>query len=281
MTELHVGRGTTRGAMTVFPLWSAHTGFSRYTTDARHLDVSECDGGPVVSTLMVGNTGDRPVLVLEGQLFEGGWQHRMACRSTMLGVHQRVPVEVACVEQGRWGGGRHQHSRGRRATPYIRDAVRREGNAQGEVWSRVARHTAGTDNATGSFVRHLDAADVVDTSAFRRLPGQVGVLIGIGGQPYVAEVFDSQTTLRRQYAAILEAAALDARFAPVVPTPGRRARRFVERLDAVRLRSAGAAGIAERVAGRTDHLDAAGLRWQRRDVHLRVSHVRHPLLMSS
>ena len=279
--ELHVGRGTTRGAMTVFPLWSAHTGFSRYTTDARHLDVSECDGGPVVSTLMVGNTGDRPVLVLEGQLFEGGWQHRMACGSLMVGVHQRVPVEVACVEQGRWGGGTRQHSRGRRATPYIREAVARGGDVQGEVWSRVARHTEGTQNATGSFVHHLENGVGIDTGAFRRLPGQVGVLIGIGGQPYVAEVFDSQSTLRRQFDAIIEAAALDARFAPVVPTPSRRARRFLGYCEQLWLQPTGDAGVGERYAGRSEHVDAAGLRWQGRDVHTRLTHVRHPLLVGA
>jgi hypothetical protein len=232
---------------------------------------------------MVGNTGDRPVLVFEGQLFEGGWQHRMACRSMLVGVHQRVPVEVACVEQGRWGGGTRQHSRGRRATPYIRDAVRRGGDAQGEVWSRVARHTAGTANDTGSFVQHLDAGggEVVDTSAFRRLSGQVGVLIGNGGQPYVAEVFDSQTTLRRQYDAIIEAAALDARFAPVVATPGRRARRFLAHVEQLWLQPAGEAGIGERVVGRSEVVDAAGLRWQGRDVHQRLSNVRHPLLVAA
>lgn len=275
--ELHVGRGTSRGAMTVFPLWNAESGPSRCSTDARHLDVSECDAGPDVSTLMVGNTGDRPALVLEGQLFEGGWQHRMACHSTLIGVRQRIPV--ACVEQGRWSGATRQHSRGRRATPYVRDAVQRGGDVQGEVWSRVARHTAGTANTTGSLVQHLDAcSDDGAMQGLRVLPGQTGVLIGIGGQPYVAEVFDSPATLRRQLDAILEAAALDAGFAPAVPTPGRRARRFVDRFAGVRLERAGEAGVGERYAGRSAHVDTGALRWQGRDLHVRASNVRHPIL---
>jgi len=280
LNTLHVGRGTTRGAMTVFPIWADRAGWSRYTTSAKTLDVSEVVGGPDVGTLMVGNTGDKPVLVLEGQLFEGGWQHRMATRSVMVGVHQRIPVEVACVEQGRWGGSGRQHSRGRRATPYLRDAVRGGGDVQGTVWSRVAEHTAGTQNQTGSFVRHLDQA-AVDTSDFRVLPGQVGVLVGIGGQPYVAEVFDSNTSLRRQFRAIVEAAALDARFAPAAATPGRRARRFVERVEAVRVVSCGPAGVGDGVAGRSEHVDLAGVRWQGRDVHTRMSYARHPLLVGA
>ncbi|MGH3370258.1 MAG: ARPP-1 family domain-containing protein, partial [Nocardioidaceae bacterium] len=223
MDELHVGRGTTRGAMTVFPLWGATNGYRRYTMGGRDLDVTEVDGDPDVGTLMVGNIGDRPALVLEGQLFEGGWQHRMARHSMLIGVHQRIPVEVACVEQGRWGGTAGQNSRGRRATPYVRDSVRLGGDVQVEVWNRVAvhtrdvgvpspdnrlsmsdlewvRNTAPEGNPTGSLVHRLDRAQAERQawSRVRPLPGQVGVLIGIGGQPYVAEVFDSPHRLRAQ-----------------------------------------------------------------------------------
>jgi len=278
--ELHVGRGVTRGGMTVFPLWGGAAGFSGCTTDPKHLDVSECDDGPDVSTVMVGNTGERPVLVLEGQLFEGGWQHRMASGSTLVGVRQRVPVEVACVEQGRWGGSHRQQSRGRRATPFVRESVRGAADMQGEVWRRVAMHTRGTDNVTGSLVRHLDASQAApDLDAFTILPGQAGVLIGVGGQPYVAEVFDSRSTLRRQFRSIIEGVALDACMAPRVETPGRRARRFIERFDHVRLGAAGSAGIAEHLVGRSEYVDASAVRWQDRDLHLRMSNVRHPLLV--
>ncbi|MGF9755059.1 DUF6569 family protein [Microvirga sp. 0TCS3.31] len=280
MMELHVGRGNTRGAMTVFPLWTTSGGVGGYTTLAKHVDVSEVDSRPDVGTLMVGNLGNRPALVLEGQLFEGGWQHRMSMRSLLVGVHQRIPVEVACVEHGRWSGERQQRSRGRRATPYVRDAARGGGDVQGEVWNRVARHTDGTLNLTGSLVEHLDraAAGLTDWSDLRPLPGQSGVLIGIGGQPYVAEVFDSPYTLRRQFAAIVEAAALDAQWAPGVETPGRRARRFAERCGALRAELVGPAGIGQEVRGRSAYVDATSLRWEGRDVHTRLSNVRHPML---
>lgn len=109
MIELQVGRGTTRGARTVFPLWGAVGGYRRYTMGGRGLDVREVDGAPDVGTLMVRNVDDRPALVLEGQLFEGGWQHRMARHPVMIGMHQWIAIDVACVEQGRWGGTARQH----------------------------------------------------------------------------------------------------------------------------------------------------------------------------
>lgn len=280
MNELHVGRGTTRNEVTVFPVWTARTGFTGCTTDAGVLEVSEHDDGPTVSTLLVGNPSDRPVLVLEGQLFEGGWQHRMAARSMVIGVHQRVPVEVACVEQGRWGGDARQSSRGRRATPYVRDAVRAGGDVQGEVWRRVAAHTRGTDNATGSLVRRLDGEASGAADAFRVLPGQSGLLIGVGGQPLTLEVFESQRALRSQFRALVEAALLDAQLAPQVATPSRRALRFVAELEQLWMREAGPAGAAEESRGRSERIDASALTLDGRDLHLRASYVAHPMLVA-
>lgn len=304
MNELHVGRGVTRGAMTVFPLWGATGGRRRYTMGGRDLVVAELPEGPQVGHLLVANPAEIPALVLEGQLFEGGWQHRMARHSLMVGAGHRMAVEVACVEEGRWSGGAEQRTRGRRATPYVADAVRRsrepqvhegqvqEGQAhegqgydvQGEVWRRVADHTRGVHStATGSLVDRMDVfgLETSDWSRVRPLAGQVGVLIGIGGQPYVAEVFDSPAALRSQLSALLEAAALDAQLAPAVLTPGRRARRFTDRAARVGFTGREAAGVAERWRGATDYLDMVTLQWDGHDVHTRITHVRHPLLVGA
>ncbi|TIC84431.1 DUF6569 family protein [Nocardioides sp. GY 10127] len=288
MIDLHVGRGTSRGAITVFPLWSATpapAGTSvQYTADPRHLDVRELADGPQVSLLDVGNTASRPALVLGGQLFEGGWQHRMARRSTLIAAGERQQVEVACVEAGRWSGESAQRSLGRRATPLVRDAVRTGRDVQSEVWGRVARHTGrlpGAGNETGSLVRHLDASEL-DRAALvpdvLPLPGQVGVLIGLGGQPYLAEVFDSPDTLAVQLPALLAAVAADAALAPQVPTPGRRARRFVGRALPLELRETGPAGVGTRCEAAHEHVVAEALRHLDRDLHLLLTNPRHPLL---
>lgn len=302
MNTLHVGRGTSHSAMTIFPLWGTTTGYRRYTMNGAGLDVSEVDDGPDVGTLMVGNVGDRPALVLPGQLFEGGWQHRMASHGVMVGVHQRIPVEVTCVEQGRWGGTASQHSRGRRATPYIRDSVRRGGNVQTEVWNRVAvhtqdvgvpsphnqlsqsdlhwvRHSPPQGNPTASLVHRLDQASSDRSwSRVRALPGQIGVLVGIGGQPYLAEVFDSPLRLRQQLPGLLETMALDARGAPPMVTPSRRARRFIDRVEDVDLADTAGAGIGELRHGLTPYVHVAALSWQGKDVHATLTNVRHPML---
>lgn len=281
---LHVGQGTTVGSVTLFPIWQdrTSTGARRYDTSAAALRVDEAEGGPSVPQLVATNTGAKAVLVLDGQLFEGGWQHRMATRSTLVGAASRVVLDVACVEQGRWGGSVTQHTRGRRATTYVRHGFDEAGQ-QGEVWDRVQQY--GGVSATGSLVERLSTPDEQAARLLRRvrpLPGQTGLLVGIGGQPLALEVYDHPQTLREQFEAVVRAACLDASGRPAVPTPGRRARRMVERLERTRLALEPNAGQDARLArARTSDLDVMSLQKASYRLHLRATYRRHPLLVGA
>lgn len=284
--ELHVGRGVSSGALTVFPVWVGDGGGRRYSTEVSQLVVEEMEGGPAVPHLSAANPGGEAVLVLEGHLFEGGWQHRMATRSFIVGPGRTTRVEVACVEQGRWGGARRQGGRGRRATPFVRSgahATPAGRDVQGEVWRRVERYRrSDVPNETGTLVGHLDHArgDIGRlTHLFRPLPGQAGVIVAISGQPFILEVFDDPQTLREQFDSIIEAAGLDALGAPPVVTPSRRARRMVERLEQVPLRPTEDLEVGRRLTARTSDLDVSVLDWDGRPVHLRATYLRHPALM--
>jgi hypothetical protein len=287
--KLHIGQGAAVGAITVFPVWHDRQVAVRrtYDTGSATLTVAEASGGPSVPVLQVGNTGERPVLVLDGQLFEGGWQHRMATRSTLVPVGARMMIEVACVEQSRWDGETAQATRGRRANVVVRDGFAAGG--QQEVWRRIASYDtkAGRVSRTGSLAERLDTAAAdeqakIVSSVARPLAGQCGVLIGIGGQPLLLEVFDHPTTLREQLRPLLRAAALDAYGAPAVPTPGRRARRFVERLAQVDVDFEPDVGQLGRLGrATTDQLELATLRHRYSTVHLRASYRRHPLLQAA
>lgn len=285
--ELHVGRGVSSGALTVFPVWNGHGGRRHYTTDVTGAAVTECAGGPSVPGLTATNAGDQPVLVLEGHLFEGGWQHRMATKSVILAPGRPTAVEVACVEQRRWGGGDHRHAaRGRRATPFVRSAAtspppRRD--AQGEVWRRVDTYRAGADlEDSGSMVGHLDRSGPEVQRLVRRirpLPGQAGVVVAIAGQPVMLEVFDDAATLREQFDSIIAAAGLDALGQPEVATPSRRARRMVERLERMQLRPTEHMAQGVRTESWSQDLHVSALEWRGRNVHLRATYLRHPNLI--
>ena len=77
MPDLHVGRGLQAGPLTVFPVWSSHAPVhSLEVGRAAEVTASEREGSPVVGELIVTNTGAASALLLEGEILEGGWQHR-------------------------------------------------------------------------------------------------------------------------------------------------------------------------------------------------------------
>lgn len=279
--KLHVGQGTTVGSVTVFPVWHdrASAGVRRYDTDPAALAVTEAAGGPSVPQLSVTNTGQRPLLIFDGQLFEGGWQHRMATRSVLVPAGAQLAIEVACVEQQRWGGGLNQTTRGRRASTYVRGGFD-HGGGQHEVWRRVERYAG--SSKTRSLTAGLDAVDGqarLLRRHIRPLAGQVGVLIGIAGQPLTLEVFDHPQTLREQLRAILGAAALDGFGQASLPTPGRRARRLIERLEHTKLDWEPSVGQSAALGRATDRdLDVMSLRQSFHPLHLRAAYRRNPTL---
>lgn len=279
--QVHVGRGAARGALTVFPIWGEQESPLKYSTNIDGLEIQELENGPSVPTLSVGNPGDEFVLVMEGQILEGGWQNRMVARSLMVGPQSRQDVEVVCVEQGRWNGGRTHERRARRASNRVRSGLNGPG-AQGEVWRRVSEYDAVYGaNDTSSFTEHADRAagrveHLIDD--LRPFPGQTGVLIGVAGQPVVAEIFDNPDTLRREFDAIIRAAAMDAVGLESIFTPARRAHRFLDRAAHVERRLESSDVLGDRFVGSSQYACVSALAWESVDVHTVLTNPRHDLV---
>jgi hypothetical protein len=149
------------------------------------------------------------------------------------------------------------------------------------VWERVRRYELRyRGNATHSL---LEATDRVERAAatliagLSPLPFQTGVLIGIGGQPLVLEAYDSPQTLAHVWDDLLRAAAVDAVHARAVPTPGRRARRFVQRMTEVPLAPI-SGGIGSCGRGTTPYVRMSVLAWRGRAVHTVAINQRHELV---
>jgi len=279
--QVHVGRGAVRGALTVFPIWGEQESPLEYSTDLDELHIRELEDGPSVPTLAVGNPTDDLVLLMEGQVLEGGWQNRMVARSVIVAPRSWQSVDVVCVEQGRWNGDRAHGRRGRRASTRVRSGLNSP-SAQGEVWRRVSEYDAvyGT-NGTSSFTEHLDRATIrLETlvDGLRPFPGQTGLLIGIAGQPIVAEIFDNPDTLRREFDAIIRAAAMDAVGLEPIVTPARRAHRFLDRAARVERRLQSSDVIGERFVGANQYALLNSLVWESVDVHTVLTNPRHELV---
>lgn len=280
LSKLHIGQGSTIGAVTVFPVWSARAvGRRRYVTSMGDVVVAERQE-PSVGHLSVTNNGAQPLLIMDGQLFDGGLQHRMATRSTVIAAGHQHIIDVVCIEERRWHGSSTQSSSGSRASASVR-AGHDEPGGQSEVWRRVAR-LAGSSSSTGSLVdaqrRSNDQARLVMLHA-RPLAGQTGVVIGIGGQPVTLENFDHPDTLREQFAPMIRAASLDAIGKPAIATPNRRARRMIRQLEVASLDVEPNLGQTSTLGrARTAELDVMALRHALRTIHLRATNHRHPML---
>ena len=302
MPNLHVGRGTNLGALSVFPVWAEGPAVPGLATGgAANVLVAEREGSPVVGELVLKNVSARPALLLAGELFEGGWQHRVLNHDLLLMPGQQAVASVCCVEAGRWNGAGSHRRQARWASMMVRAAQTTASGSerQDQVWDRVARYDqAFGGSATASYMDHLDRhanpnpnpspnsgrgqdeAIWVGIRAIRAIPGQRGVLIGLGGQPAFLELFATPAGLRRNLCGLLEAAALDAALLPAEPTPGRRARRFVASLvNALLGEHLGIdAGAGRALAARSHDREIRALAWNDHLVHATVFNRRHELM---
>ena len=257
---LHVGHGVYQDGLTVFPVWVDGPTATGVSWNAAELRVAEHEGGPEVGELLVRNGGSRPLVALEGDLVEGGWQDRMVARSLVLAPHEERPLEALCVEARRWNGGMAHTSRGRRGAPTVRHGnvgSRGDRDTQHEVWGRIHRYEKALGaTASSSMLDHLNGSG---GTPIRLVEGQRGVVLGIGGKIIGAEIFGSAAALKTRWKGILDGALLDARLGPQVRTEARNARRFIRSLGAMPLGMEGDAGIARSVGSRNDQLAVSGI----------------------
>lgn len=123
--------------------------------EARKLGVVEITelGDGDVNALRVANKGDRPLLLLGGDLLLGGKQDRIVARDTIVHPGKTVNVDVYCVEQGRWdGASRHFDYKSTVVPSKVREAAAFE--SQQGVWGAVADYNASVDYSGASTTVH-------------------------------------------------------------------------------------------------------------------------------
>lgn len=233
--QMHVGSGMRIGPVTAFPVWtSAPLEEREYTTDMAAGEVMELEPASV-ERLQVRNNGGLPLLVLNGTLLTGGWQHRMVVGDALVEAGATRVIDVACVERGRWGGERVQSREWMFAPSRVRStaAMAPAAGRQHHTWAEVDMYESvvgGSD--TSSLVDALRRHEEADELALRSsapLPAQRGVVIAVGGLPLAIEVFDHPQTLEDAWQALLRSCLADARAmgAGADETPAQAARDLV------------------------------------------------------
>jgi len=95
-------------------------------------------GGPSVNQLVLIHHGKRPLLLLAGELVSGGKQDRIIAKDRIVAPGtEPLPLDVFCVEHGRWSAGSQFTSAKTIVHPSVREnaAVKQK---QSEVWESVA-----------------------------------------------------------------------------------------------------------------------------------------------
>ena len=99
--------------------------------------VPEYRGGPAVNQLVLVNRSKRPLLLLAGELVSGGKQDRIIGKDRIVPAGAPpLPLDVFCVEHGRWSSGASFVASKTIVHPSVREkaAVDQE---QTQVWSAV------------------------------------------------------------------------------------------------------------------------------------------------
>jgi ARG/rhodanese/phosphatase superfamily protein len=94
--------------------------------------------GPQVNQLVLINRGKRPLILLAGEVVSGGKQDRIIGKDRIVPIGAApLPLDVFCVEHGRWTPGAVQFSAAETMVhPSVRDKAAVDQN-QSEVWAAV------------------------------------------------------------------------------------------------------------------------------------------------
>lgn len=232
--ELRLDAPTGAAGLTLLPVYGTEPG-AGYRTAAQAfaagtLSIGELAGGRVPQ-LVVRNTDDLPVLLLDGEHLEGAMQDRVLNVSVLAAARHDTVIPVSCVERGRWGtaGGRagfapaadlaHAELRAMKARQVSLSQRLGQGprTDQGALWEDVERTRVRLGASASRTGKLGDAYDDrrADLDAIRAAfpaptPAQSGVLAVAGRRVLALDVFDRPETLASVWDRLVRGYAVDA-----------------------------------------------------------------------
>jgi hypothetical protein len=117
-----------------------------------------------VNQLVLINRGKRPVVLLAGELVSGGKQDRIIAKDRIVAPgSDPLPLDVFCVEHGRWSSGLQFSAANTMVHPSVREQAA-VNHSQTEVWDSVRKGTTATD-ALAAPAPRIAAGDLADVVA--------------------------------------------------------------------------------------------------------------------
>ena len=208
--------------------------------------------GPSVNGLVLINRSKRPLLLLAGELVSGGKQDRIIAKDRIVPPGGApLPLDVFCVEHGRWSAGAQFSAAETIVHPSVREqaAVKRD---QSQVWAAVSAGTmaAAPQAAPAARLSSRAIGDVISSSAptqsyakiykesrvgasvegfagevqkrFARATSGVkggrvvGVVVAYGGEVAWSDIFASGTLFEQYWNKLLHSYAVEALARPAL-----------------------------------------------------------------
>lgn len=257
-----VGAPIRRGGLALYPVYLHGDEPLAIEVDRGVLEVAE-HGSATVPSVSVVNRAELPALLVEGETIKGGLQDRSVNVSILVPGRGRVQVPVTCIERGRWGGrasgfSRHHSFAPRRVrrtkTASVGEAFAAEGQRlsdQGAVWGsvedeldRLAAYSPSRSMLDGERRVEAELGHVADElAAVGPLPGQRGVVVGVGSRIVSADLFASTELLAANWEALVRGYLADAVGQRQAPAQPGAALRFLHRLAGLRGREGAGVGL--------------------------------------
>jgi ARG/rhodanese/phosphatase superfamily protein len=261
LAGVRVGERRAHGGLTVFWL---HASAAPTPLALATLDEARVAGGllvteraqAAVSDLVIENRGPVHVLLLAGEILQGGKQNRIVVEDVLVPPRSGpLTLPVYCVEQGRWqGAGSQFTTRETLAAPRLREKVL-ERSDQREVWAEVDRYArrAAAPSATASYQAIPDKPEVqaqqkdVEAAIGGEIaPGAQGAALFVGETLAGLDLFQDGSLFAREWSKLLRASTIEA-YGRAIADPDER--RLRASLDELVKSAGGAAGSVRRGVG--------------------------------
>jgi len=201
---------------------------------SRTIDRRQLSGSAEVNRLALTNKSGKALVLIAGEMILGGRQDRIVGHDCIIEASDTpVPLDVFCVEHGRWSGGfafgpngsaqKDEAIKLATIAPLARPNIREKAQAQksqDQVWNSVAETVAvnGANTATGTLKSVYE-----DKTVNRRLEAYeralkdslsaesvVGVVAAIGNKVISADVFANHSLFQAYWPKMLKSYALEA-----------------------------------------------------------------------
>jgi hypothetical protein len=163
--------------------------------------------GAQVNQLVLVYRGKRPLVLLAGELVSGGKQDRIIGKDRIVPVGAKpLPLDVFCVEHGRWSNGEQFSESKIIVHPSVREkaAVNQE---QESVWAAVSSGSTATASGSGGGEGGGEVAAAPPPLSHEAV---VGVVVAYGGEVAWSDVFASPELFASYWPKLLRSYVVEA-----------------------------------------------------------------------